>query len=313
MSHIAVLLATYNGAKYLPEMLASLENQTEQQFLCYIHDDGSEDDTCQIIEKRIQKHPEKYRVLQGEPQGSAKSNFLWMLKEVEADYYMFADQDDVWLPEKIEKSICRLKAIEKEAGKPACVFTDMYVVDEKLQVLDASFLHYIGRSPQRIRLSQVLTDNPAAGCTMIFNRALRQKAIQLQDVSKIEMHDAWVFALAACFGEESVDAIEQPMVYYRQHGNNEMGAVQEGAYQKIVRNGRQLLSGEFFQSKKAFIRNARMLAEQLTRVDGLPQESLEFLTELSQIDKKNKIERIRFYKKNDITRLHGTKWMYLWV
>ena len=315
MNQIAVLLATYNGIKYLPEMVDSLETQTYSDFVCYIHDDGSTDGTLDWIKKWTEAHPERYQILEGPGQGSAKKNFLWMLTEVDASYYMFADQDDVWLPEKIEKSMDRMKEMERttEADQPICVFTDMYVVDDKLQVLDASFIRYIGRSPERIKLSQLLVDNPSAGCTQLFNRPLRQLAGQLQDIGAIEMHDIWVLTLAAACGEGHVGVVDEPLSYYRQHGNNEMGAVAESRGQKLIRNLRELCNGQMRKKKKEFVQKARDLAGQLAMVEGIPEASRSFLSDLSEIGKQNKFRRIHFYRQHDISRLHRTGWMYLWI
>lgn len=313
MNIIAILLATYNGAEYLSEMLASLEAQTYQDFVCYIHDDGSADGTMDLLSSWASKHLDKYRILEGPALGSPQSNFLWMLSQVEANYYMFADQDDVWLPEKIEKSISKLQEVETQVNGPACVFTDMYVVDEELHVLDRSFIQYIGRDPGRIALSQLLLENPAAGCTQLFNRELRDLALQLQDMEQIEMHDIWVLALAAAFGQDHIGVVDEPLIFYRQHGDNEMGAVAESKLQKVIRNIRLICSGEFAEQKRAYIRQARDLAGQLALVDGLPEDVRCFLREFAEIGSKGKLARVRFYRKYHISKNHGTLWMYLWV
>lgn len=314
MDKIAVLLATYNGRLFLNEMLESLECQSCKQFVCYIHDDGSTDDTLDLLSSWVLKYPDKYRILEGPSQGSPQSNFLWMLSQVEADYYMFADQDDVWLPEKIEKCFSKMQEVETRVDGPLCVFTDMYVVDENLKVLDESFIRYIGRDSGRIALSQLLLENPAAGCTQIFNRKLRDLALQLQDVNAIEMHDIWVLSLAAAFGQNHIGVLDEPLVYYRQHGENEMGAVEaESKIQKVMRNVRLFFTGQFAKLKRAYIQQARDLAGQLALVDGVPEEVRTFLDEFAAIGKKSKWKRIQFYRKHDITKNHGTLWMYLWV
>lgn len=313
MNQIAILLATYNGIRYLPEMLNSIEAQSYQDFVCFIHDDGSEDGTADLLKQWVDAHPDKYQLLVGPSQRSAKMNFLWMLSQVDAEYYLFADQDDVWLPEKIAKSFERLQAIEADKRQPYCVFTDMYVVDSDLKLIDNSFIRYIDRSPDRVSLNHLLVDNPAAGCTFMFNHSLRNMALQLHDVNHIEMHDIWLLALAATYGREHVCAIEEPLVYYRQHDGNEMGAVAENIMQKIARNLRNIFDGEVFRRKHRFICRARELAEQLSMVDEVPPKQKEFLREFSKIGSKRKLKRIHFYKKHDISRLHGTKWMYIWV
>jgi rhamnosyltransferase len=103
---IAILLATYNGGQYLMEQLDSLLQQTCQEWTLYIHDDGSTDNTYDILREYSQKHSNIY-VLEYESQRGAMGNFLSLLQRVEADYYMFCDQDDVWLKQKVIKEFAK--------------------------------------------------------------------------------------------------------------------------------------------------------------------------------------------------------------
>ena len=319
MQLVAILLATYNGEKYIEEFLTSLQRQTFQNYICYIHDDGSKDRTRRIAEEFARRDPGHFQILEGPCRGGAKENFLWMLGQIEAEYYMFADQDDVWLPEKIEKSVGEIAAEQEDrqvgqgAAEPLCVFTDMYVTDETLNVIADSFIRYIGREPHRIKLSQVVIDNPAAGCTMIFTRKLRDMAIQLKHPERVEMHDVWVLALAAAYGEQCVRVLDEPLAYYRQHGDNEMGAFSESFWEKIKRNARDVLSGNMAREKREFVQKARILAGELCLVDGILEENRKILQAFSEIGEKRKWERIEFYRKYDFSRNRGTVWMYLWV
>lgn len=322
MQPIAVLLAACEGERYLGEMLASLQRQSYSNFICYIHDDGSKDATREVIRHFCEQDPQHFRELHGPVQGGAKENFLWMLGQVEAQIYMFADQDDVWLPQKMEKSLAALlgkktlrDCAEENEIKKLCVFTDMYVTDEALHITAQSFIRHIGRDPFRTRIEQVVIDNPAAGCTMMFTRQLRDMALQLQNPRKIEMHDVWLLALAAASGRECVTVIDEPLVYYRQHANNEKGASAERFYGKIKRNISDLLSGRMAEKKRMFIRSARELAEQVCRVDGISDASGELLKAFSEIGNRGKAERIAFYCKNGFTRKSAgsTIWMFFWV
>ncbi len=100
MSETAILLTTYNGGKYLPELLRSLADQTCQDFVCYIHDDGSVDNTVDLCKAFCREHEGQFVLLDYPKTGSAKNNFLSLLERVEADHYLFCDQDDFWLPDK---------------------------------------------------------------------------------------------------------------------------------------------------------------------------------------------------------------------
>ena len=312
--NVSVLLATYNGEKYLSEQLNSLLAQTYQDFNLIIHDDGSTDGTLEIIEEYRKKYSDKIKVLYGNSTGSAKTNFMWMLKQIEADYYFLCDQDDVWFNDKIEKSLAEVQNIEKEKpGLPVAVFTDMQVVDAKLNKISDSFIRYIGRDYRNVAYTQILIDNPAAGCTMCFNRKLRDIAISGQNINweNVPMHDAWILELAAVFGE--INGIDMSMVYYRQTGNNTMGAETESKSDKLSRNVKLAESGNFFEKKHTFINEARNFAKEIMKIDAIPDDKYKVLKEFVNIGNKPKLYRINFYKKYNFTRANHNAWMRLWV
>lgn len=310
MKDIVVLLATYNGSEYLKQQLDSLFKQTFSDFRIVVHDDGSSDATLDIINTYRNNYPEKIELLYGDSLGSPKANFLWMLTQVEAEIYFFCDQDDVWHETKIEKSLHALGKI----NTPACVFTDMWVTDESLNVISDSFIRYIGRTPDNTAYSQILIDNPAAGTTMCFNRALRDLVVELLpeiDINNIPMHDALVLALADIMGQ--VIAIDEPLVYYRQTGHNTMGATTETDSDKRNRNVADLKDGSIFAKKKAFVMEARLFAAELSKADFIPVDKKNILIRFAEIGRKSKIKRMSFYKKNNFTRAHHNVWFRLWV
>ncbi len=309
----AILLATYNGEKYIKEMLDSLNRQTYQDFTCYIHDDDSQDETMNVVNEWIEKHElkDKYIVLEYEKTGSAKDNFFSMLREVEADYYLFADQDDVWLDNKVEKQVNTMLKKENGTNIPTVVYSDMYVTDELLNVLSDSMISFIGRDINRNKLSHVLIDNPAAGCTMIINRPLRDKALCFKNSGEILMHDQWLLCVGTALGY--VEVIDEPLVYYRQHGFNEMGAETESRKDKVLRNVKAVASGKFAKEKRDFHQSEKNLAKQLLYVEGMPNNTRKFLMELISIDHKSKAQRMAFYRKHDLERKEHSVWMRLWV
>ena len=133
---IAILMATYNGEKYLREQIDSLLNQTCQDWHLYVHDDGSKDGTVNIVKSYAERYPDKVTLLDYPPQGGACRNFLSLLEKAEARYYMFCDQDDVWLPEKIALSLEEMKRQEAlHLQKPVVIHTDLHIVDDKLTVI----------------------------------------------------------------------------------------------------------------------------------------------------------------------------------
>lgn len=108
---IAILMATYNGEKYLGEQIESILAQTYKDWHLYIHDDGSKDNTVTILKEFVAKHSQQITLLEYSSQGGACRNFLSMLERVDAPYYMFSDQDDVWLNEKIEIEYKKIKEL----------------------------------------------------------------------------------------------------------------------------------------------------------------------------------------------------------
>ena len=311
MDKYVILMATYNGAEYITEMLDSLESQTRQDFKCYIHDDGSTDDTVSIIENWI-ADKKNYELMEFEPCGGAKYNFMEMLSRLEADYYMMADQDDVWAPTKVEKLIHKIEQVTRDRTYvPCAVHCDMFVVDDNLTLISDSFIKYIGRDIYRNKLSQLLIDNPAAGTTMIINKALRDKAIECNDVSKIPMHDQWIMCVAAATG--MIHVIDEPLVYYRQHSDNVMGAKTESRLDKVVRNARDIVTGEFARGKREFHQTEIDIASQLMYVSGIDNETRKFLIEVTRLNNCNKLQRMEFYRKNGMNRANHSLWMRLWV
>ncbi len=309
--NIAVLLATYNGHEYLEIQLESLLAQTNQDFVIYIHDDGSFDRTPQLLLEYTGRYPDRIQLLKGKPQGGAKENFLWMLSQVEADYYFFCDQDDVWMPDKVEKSLDKIRAMDQDIR---VVFSDMLVVDSDLELIDQSFINYIGRSPYNTAYTQILIDNPAAGCTMCLDRALRDllvSALGQIDLNNIPMHDALILELAALQGK--VDVIAEPLVYYRQTGCNQMGAKTETSGQKALRNARDAGQQSILAKKRAFINEAKIFAKEILKVDNIPQDKRQVLQEFVNLDSHGKLYRMHFYRKYNFTRAHHNLWMRLWV
>ena len=228
-NNIAILMATYNGETYLKEQIDSLLAQTCQDWHLYVHDDGSKDGTIAIVKGYAEQYPEKVTLLDYPPQGGPCKNLLSMMDKVEAPYYMFCDQDDVWMPEKIALSIQEMKRLEDEhPQKPIVVFTDLHVVDEQLNITYDSMWRYTGIHPQYIKTFEDTGGHTsiATGCTMLFNKL--SKTCCHYSSEKAIMHDCWV---CLCTLREGgiVFGLNKQLVLYRQHGNNCLGAAETKA------------------------------------------------------------------------------------
>ncbi len=225
---INILLATYNGAAFLAEQLASLFAQTIQDFCVFVADDGSNDDTCSIITAFKAHHKKRLIILprrRGGPRG-AMGNFAYLLANTPpADYIFFCDQDDVWLPQKLELTLKKFRQYEENGySGPLLVHSAHLLSDEHLKPMRPTLASLTVSEKARASHSfgALLQQNVVTGCTMAINRALFSLLKPLPEEAL--MHDYWLALLAAACGK--IAFITTPTLYYRQHGRNSIG----GAY-----------------------------------------------------------------------------------
>lgn len=220
---VDILLATYNGEKYLPELLDSVLNQGFRQFHLYIRDDGSTDGTNAILDDYAQRYVGNITVVRDEKRlGSAKDNFFCLMGQGTANYIMFADQDDVWNPDKVERTVQAMTRAETDYGSetPILVHTDLTVVDEALRPIEPSLMRMQKLNPSYRTPNRLLVQNNVTGCTVMVNRALLKRGICSDE--RIIMHDWWLALIAAEFGK--IVFLEKPSILYRQHNENRVGA-----------------------------------------------------------------------------------------
>lgn len=225
--HVQVLLATFNGERYLRQQIDSILAQTYEPLTLLIRDDGSVDGTSEIIAEYARRFPERVHILPADvPTGHAKENFNRLLAASTAPFVAFSDQDDVWLPEKITIEMTAMQRLEEQHGSdvPLLVFSDMKVVSEKLEVIADSFWKHQYLVPEKVRrLERSLVQNVMAGCTALLNAPLRALARDMP--SEAHMHDWWIALLANLLGHW--EPLYQPLVLYRQHDQNVFGARRE--------------------------------------------------------------------------------------
>lgn len=223
---IYILLATYNGEKYIREQLESLLEQTYQDWILWIHDDGSKDGTLNIIKEYEEKLPNKIKFLNdGLRCGGAKQNFTHLLNSIDNnfDYIMFCDQDDVWLDAKIETTLNQMIEVENSnQNKPIIIHTDLQVVDEELNIIADSYFIYQKIKPQWSKDFNIsLVQNSVTGCTMMINK--KAKIISLPIGNNAIMHDWWILLKVLLHGGV-VEHINKSTILYRQHSSNDTGA-----------------------------------------------------------------------------------------
>lgn len=222
MAQVQVLLSTWNGEAWLPVLLDSLEKQTFVDWELLVRDDGSSDKTVKQLLNWQQAHPGKMRRLEvdGQHLGCAAS-FSHLVGVSDADYLMFCDQDDVWLPEKIALEMAAITELSTVQGEqqPLLVHTDLMLVNERQLLVTDSFWALRGFDVQQPKQDYLLT-NTVTGCATIFNRAAAVKAFPIP--AGVQHHDRWLGLVCAWFGV--VQPLEHASLFYRQHQRNAVGS-----------------------------------------------------------------------------------------
>lgn len=203
-------MSTYNGEKFLKEQLESLLRQTYQNLEILVRDDGSKDGTCEILREYEKKYANVHVYLEDNV-GVTKS-FFELLKKSDADYIAFSDQDDVWLEEKVEKAVGKLKTLEE----PALYCSNKILVDSELNIIAENTHKKLIPGFENAVVECICT-----GCTSMMNRALAEK-IKEHIPKRAIIHDWWCYLVASYLGKVIFD--DNSYIWYRQHGGNVIGA-----------------------------------------------------------------------------------------
>lgn len=303
---IDILLATYNGEKYISEQIDSILNQTYKDFRVLIRDDGSKDNTVAIIKEYQKKYPDKISVIVDDIHcGSSASNFMQLTKYATAEYVMYCDQDDYWLNNKLKVTLKKIREIEERVGNenPVLVFATYKPVDGELKDMNTDE----GKNQvaaYNLKLNRLLVQNYVTGCLMMANKALYSIAGDYSE--EILMHDWWFALIASAMGE--IHHISDVTMLYRQHGGNVVGAVDIKSMKyrisKIKNTDTRLMKYKYRDQAKLF----------LMRYDKiLTRESYDVINEFINLYDSSKIKRvIRLvkgkYLKSDFVRVLGQLW-----
>lgn len=222
MAQVQILLSTWNGEAWLPELLESLEQQTFSDWELLVRDDGSTDQTVKLLLAWQQKCPDRMTRLdlEGQHLGSTAS-FSHLVTVSDAPYLMFCDQDDVWFPEKIAMEYESMQRLSAQHGErvPLLVHTDLALINENKLLMNGSFWKWRGFDVHQQKQGYLLT-NTVTGCATIFNRAAADKAFPVS--VGVQHHDRWLGLVCAWFGV--VHPLERASLLYRQHDDNAVGA-----------------------------------------------------------------------------------------
>ncbi len=219
---IDVLLATYNGARYLRPQIESILDQEDVSFRILVRDDGSADETPAVIEDYRRTKPDRIIHVSGSDHLGVVGSFASLLREAKAPYAALSDQDDVWVPHKLRTLLGVMRDLESRhgIGTPLLVHSDLTVVDETLRERHSSFWRYSGFDPRSTSLARLLIKNTVTGCASLVNRALIELALPIPQAALV--HDYWLALVARAAGR--VGIVEEPLMAYRQHARNTIGA-----------------------------------------------------------------------------------------
>lgn len=209
--HVIVLMSTFNGERFIEEQVRSILDQLPADGLLMVRDDGSIDGTV----ARIQAFGDaRIQISTGQNIGFAQS-FLTLLSQTPptTEMVMFSDQDDVWLPEKIERA---WQHLQPQEHRPALYCSAQMLVDESLVAL-----HATPPWPHPPSFANALAENIVTGCTAAINQSALQLLQQAGVPEGVQFHDWWLYLVVSAFGTIVVD--NQPTLLYRQHGTNQIG------------------------------------------------------------------------------------------
>jgi len=233
-ARVAILMCTKNGAGFLGEQLKSIADQTHENWILVVSDDGSTDKTKEILERFADTQQQEI-VLTNGPGRGACANFLSLATDpgIDADYFAFSDQDDIWHQDKLRRALTWLGS-SNDTPALYCGRTELMSIDGQSYGLSPLFTR-----PPAFR--NALVQNLAGGNTMVFNRATK-RIVEVAGTSEVVLHDWWLYQLVSAAGG-AVYYDPQPSIKYRQHSNNLIGS-NLGWRARNVRI-RMMLSGRF--------------------------------------------------------------------
>lgn len=276
---VVILLSTYNGKRFVKQQLDSIYKQSYPNIEILVRDDASTDATQELLEK--EQELGRIKFIEGDINLGVTASFFDLLghaERSEADYVAFCDQDDIWLPNKIERAVSKLSTF---SDCPALYCSQLEIVDEQLNSIGFSIL------PRKIGFGNALVENVAVGCTMVLNR----KALDLlckQNLPDVYIHDWWCYLTISCFGQIVFD--HQPLIKYRQHNDNAIGAANNSLV-ILKRKFSRLLSGKMWISEQAKIYYSlfsdRLSPDDRTLLELLIKAKTSFLHRLILVCSKN--------------------------
>lgn len=297
---VQILLATYNGEKFLSQQLDSLLNQTYQDFTVLIRDDNSTDNTLEIINAYQKKFPQKITLI-NDALGNigVAQNFNVLLQNSTADYISFCDQDDIWLENKLEISLAEIKKLENEnTVSPCLVYSDMQIINEKNEIISSSLWQSYKTLEKYFVLNRLLIYNIPFGCTVLINKAMANLAMPIP--GNAILHDHWLALIAVTIGKYK--AISTPLMSLRNHTSNVTRA-KSGFFEKL----NNAIKNAVTKRQHAYwltIRVAQANSFKERYQNKLNEEQLKTITNFIALEATTGIKRKWMYVKNKFYKPH---------
>lgn len=234
MRSVNIILSSYNGEKYISEQINSIVNLNYRDFKLFVYDDCSEDSTVETVKAFKAIYPDRIELIENNANKGSTLNFLSSIKELNksdpARYYMFCDQDDIWLLDKIDISLNAMRRLERKHGTtyPLIVYNDAILIDKDGEYICSSFYKTNKLKVKKTDFGRTLMENKCIGCTMFMNKAVVNLINEIGP--DIRYHDWWMALIASAFGK--IKYIKSPTILYRQHDSNQVGQRTYGDYVK---------------------------------------------------------------------------------
>jgi rhamnosyltransferase len=213
-------MSTYNGSRFLREQFDSIISQSYVDWDLYVRDDASTDNTIEII-KEYEVKDVRIHFIEDTVKRGACGGFMWLLEFVDAPFYMFCDQDDVWCNGKIDLTITKMLEQNDVATSPLIVCSDLKVVDAELNTVYESLWKQRHFTYDMFNNKFFhLVYNNVTGCTMMLNKIAKDVSIPYP--SNINIHDSWI-TCSVLWNDGRVVPIDSSTILYRQHSSNAIG------------------------------------------------------------------------------------------
>lgn len=276
MERINILMATYNGRRYVAKQVESILNQTYKDFRLIISDDGSTDSTVKILQE-YEKKDSRVEIYSQQKNLGVVANFEFLVNKVRSELFMFSDQDDVWEPDKIEKTLKKM-----EEDNLDLVYTDLEVVNSRLKQIAPSYWKLKGldyRIKKYNNFESLYLNNFVTGCTMLVKSKWINEFMPFPKNSKYVLHDYWVSLVISQKGK--IGYLDETTIKYRQHSNNSIGSKTKSESMKSLDDVRRLFLNVKIDHFNVFVQNEDKFI--LDSYKQLNKEALKYYENLKNV------------------------------